>query len=306
MLTYLKHGIFWIIQFILWRTISCRPASESDTVRLGSLSNLLDAVDAAVTTIPSDFHIERQFAIPIHFSQESIFINLIAALHQIALLDINGAATIANYRTTRFPQPVIVINTPDVSQRTVLAQYLVWGIFLTSQYIQANDAFIFSYYSFEWKGKEVAGVGIGNKLSAQQIAANPALQADSKLSIDYHDFGKQDLGKGAIFMTIIGALVRAASSSTDTPIRETWISFVNDQPCVFIAVPAPSARRTPPFFTYKELILSLARTADYFVAKDEYRTLSMVINVRGVRVADAAFTVKSSLSNLDGDVSAMV
>ena len=292
----LKHAVSTLV---FWaQIISCRAAL---------LSNITTAVSTKTlgTFIPTEFTIDRRSALPIRFRPEAGYFNIIAALVAICAGDFDSAMHPANYRTTRFQQPVIKVATHDVLD--VPRRYVVWGLFLVAFYLRANQRFSFAFFYLEWEGKEVAGIGIGDRLPETIERAFPAagssllpagsLEGGRKLVIEYeYSAGAKKLEQGAMYLTLIGALTTAAPSDIDARITETWISFLNDEPCIFIAIPSPAARASsPPYFVYGDLYLILARTSDFLLEHTRYSPLSMNVSIGGVEIAKAALT-----SKLDG------
>ncbi|KAG7009620.1 hypothetical protein G7Y79_00002g007350 [Physcia stellaris] len=252
------------------------------------------------TTIPQDFTIERRLALPISFSPETGYYNIIAALCIISSADFESRMPPALYRTTRFQQPIIRIATHgdvDVPNR-----YIVWGLFLIAFYLRESQRFSLAFFVLKWKGKEVAGISIDERIlskpqdqSNATVASLPvgALQNDRPLVIQYEYLaGAKHFEQGAVYLTIIGALTTAAPSDIKARITRTWISFLNSEPCVFIITPSLAARTAPPYFTYEDLNLVLAKTSDFFTAHARYSPLSMNISIDDVEVAQAALTSK--------------
>lgn len=276
---------------ILWvQSICGRPALQSNGTTLG-------------TSIPTDFTIDRRFGLPIRFSPEAGYFNIIAALCDISAGDFASTMHPSKYRTTRFRQPIISISTRgdgDVPRR-----YIVWGLFLTAFYLRANQRFSLAFFVLEWNGKEVAGLGIGGRSlrkreraltttsSASSLLPLSPLKDVRELRIAYeYNAGAESFEQGAVYMTVIGALTTAAPFDLYARITETWISFLNDEPCVFIVVPSQAARTAPPYFIYEDLNLILAKTSDFLADHARYSPLSMNISIDGIEVAKAALTSK--------------
>ncbi|KAL8832015.1 MAG: hypothetical protein Q9170_005048 [Blastenia crenularia] len=298
---WINHALLLFLT-IWWQPTFCHPASTSPIIRPGFSNQPLRPTNTSLSTIPLEFNVERDIFLSIDYTPESCFVNIIAALHQAALGDFRGKMIIANYRTTRFHQPLIAINVPDSSNR-IARKYVIWGLFLSAQYLHISEGFSQSFFTLRYKEEEVGGIGIGTGLTATNRGTttttvnDPAVLQTRNINVDFEFYDTTDLGKDAIFMTIIGALVNAAPPISNNPIQQTWASFQNDQPVVFVAVPVPAARSLPPFLTYEDVILVLARAAEYFVAKGKYCPLKMDIHVSGFKVAEAAFALKSQVGN---------
>lgn len=282
-------------------TIFCSPAAPGDKIHSKPLSNFTDSanITASVASIPSDFSIEPRSHLPMGFSQEACFINLIATLRAAALGDFTKKMPTAAFRTARYPQPVIQIGSPDL--RDVPRSYVAWGLFLIAFYINSHNAFHFSYFSLRWKGEEVGGIGVGGRTFAGDIVTT-SLAAPSNLNIliDFEFFGSQDLGKGAVFMTIISALMEAAPPAIDTPLQGPWIHYLANEPCYFVVTPSAAARATSSLsFENQDLIDLLLKAAEYYVRNNAYRQLSMNISFDGVLVAQAAFIYRPTLGALN-------
>ncbi|KAL9013396.1 MAG: hypothetical protein Q9173_001903, partial [Seirophora scorigena] len=251
------------------------------------------------TSIPPQFHIEPDLELPIKFPPEACFTNIIAALGSIALGDITGKTHITNYRTTRFPQPLIKLTSP--AQKDVTRQYIVWGLFLTAFYLHSHNAFNVGFFSLQWNGEEVAAIGIGG--TPKLAGANGVLGAipeNDNIKVDFAFFGgTAEHGKGAVFMTIIASLLEAAPQAADDRIYQTVINYLNNEPAAFIANPTEASRGARgPYFSNRVLIDALARTADFYTASNTYRQLEMKIFVDDVMVAQGAFVRRTSLESL--------
>ncbi|KAI4157020.1 MAG: hypothetical protein L6R39_000836 [Caloplaca ligustica] len=275
--------------------VICRPATSSSlsTPSVNSTNATL-----SVTSIPPDFNVDLEFALPFGYPPEACYLNIIAALYQIALGDFTKEMPVTSYRTTRFTSPVIKIQSPR--SEAIRRDYVVWGLFLMSFYIHKTSRFTLSFYGLQRNGNEVGGIGMGGAL---RTGLSLAPYMDRSITIEYDYFSDDDLGKGAIFMTIIKALTDAAPTPAVTPIRGTWISFLHTESCLFVVTATDSGRSmTPPFFTYEDLFIVLARVAEKFVHHNRYSPLSMKISIDGTEVAHAAFTRRVALDN--GDSSA--
>ena len=290
---FFKHAVSILVVWV--QTMYGRPAL---------LSNITDAdysvsTEVLGTTIPTQFTIDRRMALPLRFPPEAGYINIIAALYDVSSNKFKSKMHPTYYRTTRFESPVIKIETHgdlDVPRR-----YVVWGLFLMAFYLRANQRFSFAFFILKWEGKEVAGIGIGDRIAGRtkktfmgaSSLSISSLKANRQLLIRYeYTAGAPKFEQGAAYLTIIGALTTAAPSAITARITETWISFLNDEPCVFIVVPSLAVRTAPPYLLYEDLKLILAKTADFLVEHARYSPLTMNVSVDGVEVAKAALTNK--------------
>ena len=290
-----KHAVSILV---LWAQIISSCALLSNVTAADSSSIL--STKTLGTIIPTEFTINRRFALPVRFPPETVYFNIIAALCDVSGGDFESEMSPANYRTTRFQRPMIKIATEGEVE--VPRRYIVWGLFLIAFYARANQRFSLAFFVLEWDRKEVAGIGIGDRIPTRKetsfttaSASLPlsALKDDRHLVIQYeYSAGAKAFEQGAMYMTIIGALTTAAPSKLDARITETWISFLNNEPCLFIAVPSLAARTAPPYFIYEDLNLILARTSDFLVEHARYSPLSMNISIDGIQVAKAALTRK--------------
>ncbi|KAL8756857.1 MAG: hypothetical protein Q9184_004371 [Pyrenodesmia sp. 2 TL-2023] len=263
-----------------------KPPPRSTTP--ANLTNLL-------TSIPSEFNIERHFWLSIPYLPEACFVNIIAALRDAAQGDFAGRMPITNYHTTRFLQPLIKIGSPDLVN--IRRKYQVWGLFLTAFYLHSLDDFHLAIFSLRWKGEEVGLVGVGGPRVAGGVTNFPLMTRSSNngFGISYAYFGTHVIRKGAVFMTIISALMEAAPPPLETRIQSTWINYMKNEPCAFVLIPSEAARTAPgPFFTYEDLMDVLTTATDYFAQDDVYRQMEMNISIAGVVVAQAAFLHKSN------------
>ncbi|KAL9003047.1 MAG: hypothetical protein Q9188_004059 [Gyalolechia gomerana] len=287
------RGSFLSIILLGWaHTVSCSPA-----VKPLSSSKDMTNLTGPVASIPSDFEIHPQFKFPIGFPPEACYVNIIAALREAALGDFNEEMRVANYRTTKFPQPIITIRSPEMEP--IPRKFVVWGLFLIAFYMRLHRAFQLRFFSLHWKGKEVAGIGIGKpRTTGTMISDIPKVPSNRDIAVDYEFFGAQALGQDAVFMTIISALSEAAPPPADTRIQETWINFLNTEDCLFTVVPTEAARTTMKF-TYQDLIQTLSKAAEFFLDRNTYQQLSMNVTFTGTKIAQAAFVLKPSSGVLD-------
>ena len=267
-----------------------------------------------LTSIPSDFSIERHFELPKPYLPEACFVNIIAALRDAASGDFAGSMPIANYRTTRFLQPLINIGSPNSAD--IQRRYLVWGLFLTAYQLRAHNGFHLSFFSLRWKSEEVGIVGVGGFRFAGHrfagVVANslhtktPSSNNDFRISRAY--FGTQVIRKGSVFMTIVSALMEAAPPPLHTRIQSTWINYMQNEQCAFVITPSEVARTAAgPFFRNEDLIDVLTKATDYFAQDDVYRQMEMNVSVAGVVIAQAVFLHRSNpafleLAGIDGTV----
>ena len=286
--------------YVWWQTLLWRPVFGFEA-RLESLLSPTDAanVTVSVASIPSDFHVYRVAGVPIPWLPEACFINIIAVLHKAALGNFKGKEPIANYRTPRFPEPLIKIGVPQASSDLIPREFLVWGLFLTSFDLQLHNQFTLSFYDLMWKGKDVGGISVGKFPKAETEVQDLRTLSNRGLSIDFEYYGDRDIGKNAIFITIIGAMTTAAPPAAKTSIRETWVSYLKDQPCIFVIVPTAAARTASPrSLLYEDLIYILAISADHFAENNKYQALSMNISIDKVKVAQAAFSFRSEYGSI--------
>ncbi|KAL8951245.1 MAG: hypothetical protein Q9222_002773 [Ikaeria aurantiellina] len=250
-----------------------------------------------LTSIPSDFNIKPHNPLAISFAPEACFTNIVAGLGDVAIGEFTRRMAVINYRTTRFPQPLIKIGSPDSVY--VARNYVVWGLFLSAFYLYSHNAFHLMSFGLEWKGVEVGAIFIGSQRSAgtSDTAVKPA-PGNADLKVDFAFFGgAQELGKSAVFMVMIASIMEAAPQAAGDAIHETVINILNDNPVAFIATPTRAARGSRgPFFTNLLLIDSLARSAEFFVASGSYRQMEMNISIDGVQVAQAAFVQRRNLA----------
>ncbi|KAL8692841.1 MAG: hypothetical protein Q9224_003878 [Gallowayella concinna] len=246
------------------------------------------------TAIPEEFSIERRFALPLHFSPEACYINIIAALCDIAGADFASTMPPTNYGTVRFDAPLVKIGSHG--DAPIPTRYVVWGLFLVAFYLRANDRFSLVSFGLQWQRKDVATIGIGGEGPKKETltaeASLASLTAVRELGIEYEYFGSKNFGMNAVYMTIIGALTTTAPFDINTRITEPWISFLNNEPCILVVVPTTAARTSAPYFLYQDLNVILAKTSDFFADHARYTPLSLNISVDGVEVAKATLTSK--------------
>lgn len=280
---------------------ACSPAAvlDHDTTKpLVHAGNLVKPT-RPFAAIPPQFQIKPDSQLPIKFPPEACFTNMVAALTSIALGDFMGKMQMNIYRSRRFPQPLIKLTSP--AQKDVTRQYIVWGLFLTAFYLQSHNAFNVGFFSLQWNGEEVAAIGIGGtpKL-AGPLGVLGTTPPTENIKVDYAFYGgTAELGKDAVFMTIIASLLEVAPQAANDKIHETVINYLNNEPAAFIVTPTEASRGARgPSFSNRVLIDVLVQTADYYAASNTYRQLELKISVDNVMVAQGAFVRRASLGSL--------
>lgn len=285
-------------QFICSPAMARAPIVSKPLVHASNLANLTGLVGS----IPPEFRVVPDLELPIRFPAEACFTNIIAALGDVALGDFTGKMRLTSYRTNRFPQPLIKMNSPGLED--VPRKFMVWGLFLMAFYLHANNDFNMGFYSLQWKGEEVAGIGIAGIPRAppsQSITLGaPSSIDDGDIKVEFAFIGGLlELGKGPVFMTIIVSLLEAAPQAVDARIYQTVINFLRNEPAAFIVTPTQAAREARgPYFTNEVLIDILARTAEFYATSNIYRQLELNISVEGVVVAQGAFVLRRNLKSL--------
>ncbi|KAI4167621.1 MAG: hypothetical protein LQ343_007068 [Gyalolechia ehrenbergii] len=280
--------------------VSCAP-SDTNLSKPQPRSTNQANLTHLLTSIPSDFNIERHFELPIPYLSEACFVNIIAVLRDAASGDFAGSMPIANYRSTRFLQPLIKINSPNMAD--IQRKYLVWGLFLTAYHLHIYNEFHLSFFSLRWKGDEVGIVGVGGPIFGAGVTnslhtTTPSPTNDFQISHAY--FGTQVIRKGAVFMTIASALMEAAPPPLYTRIQSTWINYMQNEPCAFFVTPSEVARTAAgPFFTNEDLIDVLTKATDYFAQDEVYRQMEMNVSVAGAVIAQAVFLHRSNPAFLE-------
>ena len=283
------------------RYCSCNPANPRDGIAIKPLvySSSLANLTSLVGAIPPEFQAVPDLEVPVRFPAEACFVNLVAAMGAIALDDFTGKMGLTSYRTTRFPQPVIRMNSPglvDVERR-----FMVWGLFLVAYYVNRYNACNVGFFSLQWKGKEIAGIGIaGTPRTAGQRFAMEGPSSNEEIKVDFAFLGPPlDLGKGSVFMTILASVLEAAPQDRNTNIYQTVINYVNDEPTIFIVTPTAVARSARgPYFTNELLIDTMARTAEFYAATNTYRQLGLNISVDGIMVAQGVLGARRNVASL--------
>ena len=279
--------------------ISCSPAVPSDVIPLTSVTSMvgLANITSPLAVVPRDFNIELQFELSTSFPPEACFFNIIAALREAALGFFAGKMPVANFRTSRYPQPEIKIFSADMAD--IPRSFVVWGLFLVAFTLNVHNVFKLSFYSLQWKGRDEAGIGVGGfKLPRENPNMPTTLTAvpfNRELAIVYDYFGGAvNFGKGAVFMTIISSIMEAAPRGADIRIQETIINYLQNEPCAFVVTPTAAARTAvAPFFMYRDLIDALTNAAEFFVLHNKYQQVEMNISTNGVLIAQAAFVKRT-------------
>ncbi|KAI4178996.1 MAG: hypothetical protein L6R41_008094, partial [Letrouitia leprolyta] len=268
---------------------------------LAYTSSIVNRTDS-ITSIPPDFEMDHDLELPYGFRPEACFTNIIAALAANALRDFEGTMPITNIRTTRFPEPLVKMTSPG--HKDIKRQFIVWGLFQVAFFLHAHNSFNMGFFSFHYKSKEVADIGLGGTptmVSSRGMSSSGALAAippNEELSVDFAFYGPE-LGKGAVFMTIITSLLEAAPQTATAGIYQPIINYLQNEPAAFVVNPTEKSKSARgPSFTNEMLIDSLVRASDFFVEKNVYRQLEMNISFDGVLLAQGAILRRSNLGFL--------
>ncbi|KAL8847518.1 MAG: hypothetical protein Q9221_007446 [Calogaya cf. arnoldii] len=251
-----------------------------------------------VGSIPSDFRVIPDLKLPILFPAEACFTNIIAALQDVALGEFTSKMQIHSYRTIHFPYPLIKMNSPGLV--AVKRQYMGWGLFLVAFYLHSNNVCNMGFFSLEWKGEEVAGIGIAGTRPGDGsiVLRSPSSNMDVKVEFAFYGPPVEN-GKGSVFITIISSMLEAAPQAIEARIYQTVINYLRNEPIAFIVTPTQVARSDQgPYFTNEVLLEILARSAEYYAISRIYRQLELNISVEGVMVAQGAFALRKSLGSL--------
>lgn len=278
--------------------------------------------------IPRDFKLMPQFNLPSHIPTDAYYYNIIVALATVALHDFDGVMAEDRFRTERFPQLPILINTPPPG-RPIPTKYAVWGLVLAIVFLLNLTGFNTVFFSLQWQGIEVGGIGMGDALIISQFlearsngtdkttknlamsnppdsnitdsttalkelfrGINPKVPSnEDNLSVDFDYYG-QELQKEAVFMAIISALSEAAVKPAEDKVTGTFTSFFDDEHAQFTTRETTPARIRPPYYTYKWLIASLVRAVDHFVRNNVYRQLKMNLKLNNVAFAKSVLYYK--------------
>lgn len=285
----------------LAHSIGCGPAIVRNQATSKSLlhASRLANLTNSVASIPHDFHCEPELALPFQYPLEACFTNIIAVLNDVALGDFTGNMPNRNYRTTRFDQPLIKIHSPG--SKDIRRQFVVWGSFLTAFYIHSHKVCHMGFFTLYWKRNEVAGIGITSSRDAG--GQDPAVEtppSNDGFKVNFAFFGgAQELGKGAVFMTIISSLMEVAPQATDDRIHETLINFLKNEPAAFIVTPTKAARDVRgPYFTNRMLIAALAQAANFYARNNNYIQAALNVSIDGVMVAQGAIVRRENLRSL--------
>ncbi|KAL8652197.1 MAG: hypothetical protein Q9226_004369 [Calogaya cf. arnoldii] len=279
---------------------ACSPAfmgSQTPPKPSLSASNLAN-LTGLFGSIPPEFRVVPDLELPIRFPAEACFTNIIAALQDVALGDFTGKMHVHSYRTLHFPYPLIKMNSPDLVD--VKRQFMVWGLFLVAFYLHTYNSCNMGFFSLQWKGEEVAGIGIAGTWPSDGNIALQSPSSNKDVIVNFAFYGAPvELGKGSVFITIIESMLEAAPQAADARIYTTIINYLRNEPAAFIVTPTQAARGDRgPYFTNEVLIDILARSAEYYATSRIYRQLELNISVEGVKVAQGAFALRKDLGSL--------
>ena len=308
----MMHSFVRVVSCLLlvWSNmVSCSP--------LLPLNALPPSANFTVWPIPAQFRVIADLALPIPYPEEAFLINIVQALKVIAPNDFTGTMPLQIFQTERYPQPVIILNTP---QRTpIMREFVVFGLLLSHEAIYRRQpaAFQLSHYTLLWNGADVGGIGYGNArtiqdaLDRQASGGRPAPivpvtdglehnvvtsytasatdvkdQSTNDVTVDF-SITSRPIPKSDLFQAIVWFLAMLARRPADTRIEGSW-QWVGPPTPRGVKLVAQSLGQTPPpYLQYSTMIDVVAAAADYIVAYSVYQGLNMVIKVNGVRVGSA-------------------
>ncbi|KAL8904953.1 MAG: hypothetical protein Q9171_006862 [Xanthocarpia ochracea] len=297
----------------------------------GAAANLsLPSTNLSNDPVPAEFTMTCDLILPIPFTEEAAFINIVHAMKEIAHGDFHGVMRDVKFRTDRYPEPVVWVQTTSVG--TVKRKYVLWGLYETLKYLYSILNFAHSHFTLLWDDEEVGGIGLGSpradhvadyrtidttshqnednqSLAGRDITnktttlgpetQNPNLtDLASRLSVVFGYRGGRPMDKEDMFIGILRVFVSAAIPPSNQRIRFNWgPSDTADTPCKFTI--ASTIQTEPPFLQFYWVVEAVARAADYLVAKDRYQLLSMVLKVDDVKIGGALLFHRQSASRED-------
>ena len=133
------------------------PISSPD----GAAANIsLPSTNLFQNPIPAEFTMTCDLILPIPFTEEAAFINIVHAMKEIAHGDFHGVMRDQKFRTERYPEPVVWVQTTSVG--TVKRKYVLWGLYETLKYLYNSLTFAHSHFTLFWDDEEVGGIGLGS------------------------------------------------------------------------------------------------------------------------------------------------
>lgn len=244
----------------------------------------------------------------------------IMAMKELALEDFNGVMRDQHFRTTRFPQLNVSMNT---HYETVPRKYVVWGLFLACAIMEEGTGFGWNFFSLQWQGREVAGLAFspllptpqpsdggpdGTKTTTpNQVSSideskvtnstatlgttasqtdSPGASNDDTVAVTLQHIGGP-LRDIDVYMELLDAMAHAAPNPPDRRITRVWTSEFDDCHATFSTNQVPATRSEPPHYTFRVLIESLALAAEHIVEENQYYEFGMLIKVNDVAIASA-------------------
>ena len=269
---------------------------------------------------------DPRFSVSIDFSGPRIplisyLVDTVQILCQLGLEDFSGSMEATSWKLVDYPNVGVVL-LPKIAGRPVQRRFVIWGLFQSAVDMIQMRRFQTASITLEWEGAEVGMIlivewqetqksilapcyaaipdrsqqsapAVNNLANSSTCAAPTPITTDSNQDLrilGYLTGSTVDLF--SVFLLVItvitGAAEKAATERIDEYISPTTI------PGVLVRFLVPTSPRTsPPFFEAQWLIRCMAAIPDYMIKKGVFREGLFLIEVDGVRVADAFLEKKS-------------
>ncbi|KAL8753544.1 MAG: hypothetical protein Q9199_004973 [Rusavskia elegans] len=255
-------------------------------------------------------------------SESATFINVVHFIKDLGQRDIDGEIGPLDFRTPRYPDPVIGIRLPAY-ETTIKREYVMWALVLAMQYMCATQRppgiFHWSHFTLLFHGREIGGLSFGiivpmienaknitnfentpEKITARadlssdtnlipqqanQAANLPTDLTDPRLSVIFTYLGGS-LDKDDLLTTLLCVMAGAALPSSETRVPK-WAPLWLYGHTRFVV--SPLGRPRPPYMTYFWLLEGLAATADYLIDQDRYGGIRIGLRVDRSRIGEGLF-----------------
>ncbi|KAL8835328.1 MAG: hypothetical protein Q9176_006980 [Flavoplaca citrina] len=246
-------------------------------------------------------------SLPTPLSEDATFINIVHAIKDLAHGDILGQIPAQDFKTERYPDPLIRLTSP-VGSETLKREHVIWGLHGAFLGMYGNLGFSVSHFTLLLDGVEVGGIGFGDPFrevqrrelgyrsldpDSEMSITKPTIPASTpppnnltslaaRLTLSFTPFSRP-IPKPDLFISIIWTLALAAVPASNQRIPHLWLPIGQESNNCRYTVSA-TVRTSTPWLQFFWVVEALSRTADWAVEMGLYRMVRGVLRVDGVEV----------------------
>ena len=264
----------------------------------------------------------------------SYLANTVQILCQLGLEDFSGTTQATSWKLVDHPD-VGIVTLPKIAGRPIERRFIIWGLFQSAVDMIRMRRFQTASIVLKWDRAEVGMILIVQWQEMQNLipvlchSANSGLEQQStppvnisaNISICAAPTMTNDLNQDlrvlgyltgstvdvlSVFLVTMTVITEAAQKAATERIDE-YISPANIPGVLISFLSSIPPRTSPPFFEAQWLIRSVAAIPNYMIEKGVFRESLFLVEVNGIRVADAfleerSLTIGSSpaITNISG------